>query len=522
MKKLFSRFSLVALTIILMFVVMVALFAACILLVELVFVYRFPQSETAVRIVAAVLDWLLLVLVVLHIANRDMVPEAKVPWLVCIIALNVFGAIIYITFSSRRPSKKQRTRYKSLYAATAGKLERKLGKEETAGALGKWSGLSEALYAESSEAVLYTNTKTDYYPSGEKFAEALLKDLEKAERYIFLEYFIIERGALWDSILEVLERKVKAGLDVRVMYDDVGCIGKLPTRYHKKLQKIGIKCKRFNPFIPIVTNVHNNRDHRKIAIIDGKVGYTGGINLADEYVNLKSPFGHWKDIAVRLEGEGVKNLVSMFLLLYNLQSKTEEDVEAFLPEQYEAFENEGFVQAYGDGPRPLYDRQIAEDVYINVLSRAKRYVYITTPYLIIDYRMREALVLAAKRGVDVRLLTPHIPDKKLVYALTRSNYLALIRGGVKIYEYTPGFNHAKGFVADGEVAVIGTVNLDYRSLLFHFENAVALYFTRAVKEMEKDMEEVFEVSERVTEKDAKRNVVHRGLCELAKLFAPLF
>lgn len=299
-------------------------------------------------------------------------------------------------------------------------------------------------------------------------------------------------------------------------------MGKVHMRYHKTMRKLGIKCVKFNPFVPVVANIHNNRDHRKIVVIDGKIGYTGGINLADEYVNLKRPFGHWKDTAVRLEGEGVRNLTLMFLHLYDLQRGVSEDVSRYLLSSYERFEGEGYVQPYGDGPRPLYERQIGEDVYLNILSSAKKSVWITTPYLIIDYRMREALVLAAQRGVDVRIVTPHIPDKKIPFALTRSNYMALIKGGVRIYEYLPGFIHAKSFLADGEAAVVGTINLDYRSLLFHFEDAVFMYRTKAVKQLEEDFERTFAQSALQTEADAKKSVVWRGICEIAKLFAPLF
>lgn len=288
------------------------------------------------------------------------------------------------------------------------------------------------------------------------------------------------------------------------------------------MRKQGIQCVKFNPFLPVVTNVHNTRDHRKIAVIDGRIGYTGGLNLADEYVNLESPYGHWKDSAVRLEGEGVKPLIVMFLTLYNMQRRSTEDFSAYIPERYERFEGEGYVQPYGDGPRPMYARQIGEDVYINLLNGAKGYVYIATPYLIIDYRMREALVMAAERGVDVRIITPHVPDKKIAFSLTRSNYMALIKGGVKIYEYTPGFIHSKIFLCDGEAGVVGTINLDYRSLMHHYENAVLMYKTKALEGVKADMDATFAKSKLQTEEDAKKNVVWRLLCEIAKVFAPLF
>lgn len=523
LKKIFSRFAFVALTIILLFVTMVFLLVGAFYFVNFIIIYYFPQTQSFITYAIAALDYLILVITVLHIANRDTVPETKVPWILCIVALNILGVAIYVVFGNNRPlSRRARVRYGKLLAQSEPFSRRKLTKAETVDALGNWADESEALFAENRDAVLYGGTKTEYFPTGEEFAKRLLGDLERAEKYIFLEYFIIAKGKLWSEILEILKRKVSEGVEVRVIYDDVGCMGAIHMRYHKTLQKLGIKCVKFNPFVPVFTNVHNNRDHRKITVIDGVIGYTGGINLADEYVNLIHPYGHWKDTAVRLEGEGVKSLILMFLRVFNLKAKVAEDFSPYLPERYEYYEGEGFVQPYGDGPRPLYGRHLGEDVYINILNGAKNYVTITTPYLIVDYRMREALVAAAKRGVEVKVLTPHVPDKKIPFALTRSNYMALIKGGVKIYEYTPGFVHAKSFLADDEIAVVGTINLDYRSLLFHFEDAVLMYRTKAIEGLKADMEATFAVSALQTEEDAKRNVVWRWLCEFAKLFSPLF
>ncbi len=522
LKKIFSRFPLVMLTIVLMFSAFVAVLVGAVYVVNEVVIFYYPETKLYLQIGFTLLDYLIMIVTVLRIANRDMVPETKVPWIICVIAFNIVGVIAYVVFSSHRPSKKQRGRYLSLIERSLPFSQRKFTKQETETYLGSWADESEALALASPMAVLYGNTKTEYLASGETFAERLLEDLERAEKYIFLEFFIIEKGKLWSAILDILQRKVKAGVEVRVMYDDIGCMGKVHVRYHKTLRKLGIKTVKFNPFVPVVSNVHNNRDHRKIVVIDGKVGYTGGINLADEYVNLVNYFGHWKDSAVRLEGEGVKSLALMFLRLYSIQKKTAEDFAPYIPTDYESFENEGFVQPYGDGPRSLYGRHLGEDVYINLLNGAKKYVYITTPYLIIDYRLREALTLTAQRGVDVRIITPHIPDKKIPFALTRSNYLALIKGGVKIYEYTPGFVHAKSFVCDDEAAVVGTINLDYRSLLFHFEDAVLMFRTKAVEQLKADFDEMFRVSALQTAEDAKKSVVWRWICEIAKLFAPLF
>lgn len=522
LKKIFSRLPLIGLTIILLFLVDFTVFFGFFYLVRELIITIFPQARTTVLIVTAVVDWLIVLSTVLHVANRDMVPEAKIPWLICVMGLNLLGVAIYVVFSHNNLSRRQRKRLMRMYEQSLENALPLYGTEEVRAQLGRWAGVSEALSTASPAAVLYGGTKTQYFPSGEAFAESFLRDLEAARKYIFLEYFIVAKGEFLSSVLEVLERKVKEGVEVRMLYDDIGSVGRVNVNFARRLKKKGIKCEKFNPFVPVVSEVHNNRDHRKIAVIDGVVGYTGGLNFADEYVNLTHPYGYWKDSAVRLEGAGVRSLVLMFLQLYNVRKKTAEDFKPFLPEEYEFFEGEGFVQPYGDGPRPFYRRALGEDVYINILNGAQKYVYIATPYLIIDYRLREALVLAAQRGVDVRLLMPGIPDKKLVFALTRSNYLALIRGGVKIYSYTGAFVHAKSFVADDEIAVVGTINLDYRSFLFHFEDAVLMYKTNAVAQLKRDMEECFALSEAVTEKQAKKNAVSRGFYEILKIFAPLF
>ncbi len=521
MKKMFSRFTLVGLTIILMFLFSFALIAGAIYVALYLFNYYLPDYTVYLYYTLVGLAWLIEVMAVLHVVNRDMLPESKLPWILCIVALNVLGVAIYIVFSHNRPTRFQHRRYMILYRHSQPFLKRSFSKEYLEETLKSRADVSEALLLSSPAAVAYGNTKTKYFPSGESFYEALLQDLERAEKYIFLEFFIIAKGEMWSGVLDVLRRKVQEGVEVRVMYDDIGSVSRVHVRYCKTLRKMGIQCVKFNPFVPVITNVHNFRDHRKIVIIDGKIAYTGGINLGDEYINKTHLYGHWKDSAIRLEGEGVKNFILLFLAMYDLQIKKEEDFAKYIPE-YEKYEDEGIVQAFGSGPRPMYERQIAEDVFINILGGAKEYVYITTPYLIIDYRMREALCLAAQRGVDVRIVTPKIPDKKIIFALTRSNYMALIKAGVKIYEYSPGFIHAKNFLCDGEVGVVGTVNLDYRSFVHHYEDAVLMFRTKALEEIRRDFDELFEISELQTKESAKRNIIFRWILEIAKVFAPLF
>ncbi len=521
-KKVFSRFSIVALTIVLMVVLFFAVIVGVVYALLIILAHYFPNAAEYITLALVVLAWIIVIISVLHVTNRDMVPETKIPWILCIVTLNVFGVMLYATFSAQRPSARRRRLYRAVYETTAQYEVSAVTKEQMEQDMRHWAAPFVALLTVNPSAIVHDGTKTEYFPSGEDFFPRFLEDLERAEKYIFLEYFIIERGTMWGSILDILERKVKSGVEVRVLYDDVGSMGKIHLNYHRKLRRMGIKCMKFNPFVPVVTTVHNNRDHRKIAVIDGTVAYTGGLNLADEYINAVERFGYWKDTAVRLEGPGVRNFLFMFLRLYAMQAKKTEDVGHFLPESYPRFEGEGYVQPYGDGPFPIYERHLSEDVYINILNAARRYVWITTPYLIIDYRMRQALILAARRGVDVRVVTPFIPDKKIAFALTRSNYMALIKGGVKIYEYTPGFIHAKMFLADDEAATVGTVNLDYRSFLYHYEDGVFMYKTKAIEKIKADMEGIFSVSALQTEEDAKRSVVWRWICEIAKIFAPLF
>ncbi len=519
-KKVFSRFPFVALTIIFLMLLFFVLLIGGFFLAEVIVTELLPQSEPYVTAIVTVLDYLVLIIAVINAANRDMVPETKIPWLLCIVVLNLLGVFIYILFSSHRPSRRSRKLYARLYAQEKLSPVQSIPKEELRENLGHWANISEALCVVESQSVAKRNTATEYFPTGEKFFARVTEDLKKAEKFIFLEYFILEQGKFWDTLLDILVQKAGEGVEVRVMYDDIGSMGKVSAGYYKKLRKLGLSAQKFNPFVPVVTTLHNNRDHRKILVIDGKIGYTGGLNLADEYINETHPFGEWKDNAVRLEGEGVLGLTKMFLGMYQLTTKVVEDISPYLVSH--SAEGKGYVQVYGSGPVPMYERHLAEDVYVNMLDAAHDYIWIMTPYLIIDYRMKQALILAARRGVDVRIVTPHIPDKKLAFGLTRSNYMALIKGGVKIYEFTPGFVHAKTFLADDKTAVVGTVNLDYRSFLYHFEDGVLMFGTDVLPDIKRDFEETFERSALQSREDARKSPVWRGLCEIAKIFAPLF
>ena len=374
---------------------------------------------------------------------------------------------------------------------------------------------------------VYRNTRTKYYPDGESLFIDMLDALQKAKHFIFMEYFIIDNGEMWGTVLDILEQKASEGLDVRMIYDDVGCVNTLPARFYKQLQERGIKCQVFNPFRPFISIVLNNRDHRKIMVVDGHTGFTGGINLADEYINKKMRFGHWKDTGVRICGEAVWNFTIMFLQMWcsitgDIRDLERGSAKAFAPRRYweGPMEDDGYVQPYGDSP--LDEETVGENVYLQMIAHAKRYVYIFTPYLIVDNEIMTALCLAAKSGLDVRIVTPGIPDKRMVFLLTRSYYAQLLDAGVRIYEYNPGFIHAKSFVCDDEVAAVGTINLDYRSLYLHFECSVWMFGSQAVMEVKQDVLDTLEVSTEITVSDVKSwKLPVRMLQSVLRLLAPM-
>ena len=368
---------------------------------------------------------------------------------------------------------------------------------------------------------VYLNSSTEFLSSGEVKFEALKRELQKAEKYIFLEYFIVEEGIMWNGILEILKQKAVEGVKVRIIYDDMGCFLLLPQNYPAQLKKYGIDCVLFNPFMPMLTAMQNNRDHRKIAVIDGKTAFTGGINLADEYINAIDKHGHWRDSAIMIKGKAAWSFTLMFLQMWELCKKTDEDYSVYYPWNDEpcSVPNDGFVQPYSDSP--MDTENVGEHVYLQMINNAKDYVYINTPYLIVDDSMISALSLAAKSGVDVRIVTPHKWDKWIVHKATRSYYYELIKAGVKIYEYTDGFNHSKTFVSDDTTATVGTINMDFRSLYLHFECGVWLCGSKAVKDIKEDFLSTLEVCQQITEDDCSKNPFVRLLQQILRLFAPL-
>lgn len=459
---------------------------------------------------------------VLYIISNRSNPAYKIAWIIPIMLVPVFGGVIYLVLGGNRISRRERRRMSEL----------EKGFEEiglvTPEPVRNLRGLSEDA-ANQSEYIrrstgspVFRNTSVEYLPLGEvKFAR-MLEELEKAEHYIFLEYFIIQEGKMWDPILEILERKAQAGLDVRVMYDDFGCMLTLPAHYKRTLEQKGIQCCVFNPFLPVLSSRFNNRDHRKICVIDGHTGFTGGVNLADEYINAYPKLGHWKDTAVLLRGDAVWNLTLMFLSMWDYVRGTREDYAAYHPRRYQKgpVESDGFVQPYTDSP--LDDEPVGETVYLNLINKAERYVYITTPYLIISSEMITALRTAARSGVDVRLITPHVPDKWYVHALTRAYYETLIEAGVRVYEYTPGFIHAKTFTVDDQYGVVGTINLDFRSLYLHFECAAWMYRCGCIPKMREDFLATLEQSQEITLDQCRGvNLFVRLLQSVLRVFAPL-
>ncbi len=462
------------------------------------------------------------IVVLFIVINSRQNPAYKLAWSVPILIFPLLGGMMFAFFGTRQPSKKLREKLNASWK----KLEHTIVQEP--GILEQVEEESETVYGQVrylrdfANAPLWKNTQTKYFKSGEENFPYIVEELKKAKHFIFMEYFIIADGRMWNTILAILKEKAAAGLDVRLMYDDIGCLRLLPQGYDMVLEEYGISCEAFNPFVPFVSVVMNNRDHRKILVIDGDVGFTGGINLADEYINEKERFGYWKDTGIMLKGDAVWNLTVMFLHTWNALRPTDTSFEVFRPHAYhkEHYESDGFVQPYGDSPLDL--ENVGENVYLNIINTAKDYVYMFTPYLIIDNEIATALTLAAKRGVDVRIVTPHIPDKKTAFMLTQSYYEQLMDGGVKIYEFEPGFIHAKCFVCDDRVATVGTVNLDYRSLYLHFECGVFLYRTSSVMDVKQDALETIAKSIPVT-RDMLKPVLQKVLIQaILKLFAPLF
>ena len=462
--------------------------------------------------------------IVLYIIGKDDNSAYKIGWIVLIMVLPLFGGLLYLFSGDKKPSRGMRRKLNEQHELFKESL---LQEAEIQDRLGKVHGRAAGTFdyvRRVGDFPVYGNTDVTYYPSGEEMFVDMLDELRAAKHFIFVEYFIVSEGEMWEEVLKILKQKADEGLDVRMIYDDMGCVTLLPGGYFKWLEKCGIKCMAFNPVIPFFSLVMNNRDHRKILDIDGHTAFTGGVNLADEYINKRERFGHWKDTAVMLKGDAVNSFTMMFLQLWGVTELEKEDYSRFLlPADYrypEGMDYSGFVMPYADSP--LDGENVGEQVYLDILGHAKRYVHIMTPYLILDDVTLTALKYSAKRGVETIIIMPHIPDKLYAYLLARSYYAELLRAGVRIYEYTPGFVHAKMFISDDEKAVVGTINLDYRSLYLHFECAAYLYKNNTVYTVEEDFQETLGKCRLITLDDCRRySPVKRFAGKALRLFAPL-
>jgi len=462
--------------------------------------------------------WATEIFCVIRIIASDDNPDYKVPWLLFVLIIPIAGFMLYFMFYSRTLQKKFIKRLNALktmgYKKDNTVLLSELQEETPVAA-------SQAkMLCDIADCSLFTDTKQTYFPLGEDMHKALLDDLASAEKFIYMEYFIIEEGKFWNSILDILREKAAAGIEVKVVYDDIGCMATLPGDYHKTLKTYGIEATPFSRLRGNADSEFNNRSHRKITVIDGKIGYTGGINLADEYINEIVKHGHWKDTAIRIEGEAVWELTKLFLVDFGINVRK---LPAMRDDLYPAqtINEKGYIIPFGDGPHPLYQRRVGKSVIQNMLCSATKYMWMTTPYLIIDNDLCLSIENAALRGVDVRIIVPHIPDKKLVFGMTQSFYHRLMAAGVKIYEYEPGFIHAKSYLADDSYGMIGTINLDYRSLVHHFENGVWMYNCDSLKDLKADMESTLDKCIEVTPDMLKTNLLQRFIRAVVRIFAPM-
>ena len=456
-------------------------------------------------------------LIILYLVRKDENSAYKVGWIALIGLLPLLGGALYLAFGNKRPSRRLRSKMQAVEQAHRADRAQQPG--QTAGLCDENRGVSRYLTQYGCYPA-WQNTTARYLSCGEAMYPALLADLEKAEKSIFLEFFIVSQGKMWQGVEDILRRKAAQGVDVRLIYDDFGSLLGLPKDFVVRMERAHIRCIPFNPVVPLVSLVMNHRDHRKIVVVDGNTAYTGGINLADEYINEEERFGYWKDAALRTEGAAVWNFTVMFLDHWNAFRPSEEDYAPFMPQAESlSAQSDGVIQPYGDSP--LDEEALAETVYLNIINQAQRYVYIYTPYFAVGETMLEALKAAAKRGVDVRLVLPGIPDKKLIFRLTRSYYVPLLRAGVRIYEFTPGFLHAKCYVSDDRAAVVGSINMDYRSLFLHFECGALLLYNSQVIALRDDVFRTLPECREVQLADCRTSLAGTLLDSVLRLLSPL-
>jgi len=507
LRVLFSRITLLVLLIL----IQIAILAGIIYLS----LYVLPQAAIYILLAIFVIQIIFFIMVI----NNDSIPELKIPWITFILALPVLGILSYIFFANHGMPRKQKKQIEKLlgkmenyYCLEAEKPQKMLN--ENPEYTGIINYLEKVQYMKGAEG-----NKVTYFKSGEEFFPDMISKLEEAEDFILMEFFIVDYGKEWDKIEDVLKRKAAQGVKVNFIYDDFGCSSTLKLNFCKKMRKAGINCYRVNKFRPVLSGIFNNRDHRKICVIDHKYGYTGGINLADEYANDIVRFGYWKDAMIRIEGPGIHNLIVMFLVIYDVTRFESSNYREYFEKPFENKSN-SYVFPFGDGPAPFWKDNSGEQTFINLLNAAKRSVCISSPYLIPTFSLMQALKNAALRGIDVKIVVPGIPDKKAVYLMAKSNFRKLTEAGVKVYTFTPGFNHEKLVIVDDEIAFIGTVNFDYRSLIHHFECGAIVYNSPAIKDMSDSFKDTISKSALVPA-TFKLNWFKRLMCAIMCLFAPL-
>ena len=495
-------------------------FSIAIILIELFLVFGIILYMSQIApIIWVTLVFLISVATVIAIVNRSMTPESKVTWLI-VTFVPVFGPLLYLMFGERRLSKKEHKQLQELnsiafHENNGHQLHLQLQETDKSA-----YGIINALLHMDSNAEVYEHTDSQFFADGEEMWKQMLEDLKRAKKFIFLEYYIVAEGLMWDSILEILEEKAAQGVEVKMLYDDIGCMVTLLGDYSVHLRSKGIDAHKFNKVIPRMTVAYNNRDHRKILVIDGQISYTGGINLADEYINQIERFGHWKDSGIRIDGPATQAFTRLFLINWYINRGEISDFDQYHLEN-QTRSGSGLCIPYGSGPKPIYQMKVGKNVYQNLINQAEDFVYITTPYLIIDYDLTEDIKNAAMRGVDVRIVTPFVPDKKLIQLITRGAYPDLLSAGVRIFEYTPGFIHSKQMIVDDRFAAVGTINLDYRSLVHHYENAVLLYKTESIADIRQDFEGIFEVSQEIFSDTINPTWYQMMIKEVTQLFAPM-
>ena len=468
-----------------------------------------------------VVIFIVALIIFFKIINKPEDPEFKIPWIVFMLLLPFFTSVMFLIFGNHGLSKRdERIVRGSVNTYDPFYRHHKKEHEEFVKELGHAVGTFNYLHKTTHMGAQRYN-KITYYKTGEEFFPDLVEGLKQAKEFIFMEFFIISDGKWWSLVKDILIEKAKQGLNIRLIYDDMGCSGNISSRTPKELRKYGIQVHKFHPFRPILSGVYNNRDHRKIVVIDHLMAFTGGMNLADEYANDIVRFGYWKDTMIKVEGSAINNLITTFLQNANLCYGKVSHYEKYLDYDYPKYDDDGFIFPFGDGPGGIDDALIGEQTYINILNYAHKRVDISTPYLVPTYGLIDAMRNAALRGVEVNLILPGIPDKKLVYLMAKSSLPYLLKAGVNVYFYKPGFNHMKSAIADGELAFVGTINFDFRSLVHHFECGAVLYKCKCMDEISEDFKQMLSVSEKVP-KDFKLGFWGRNICALLKLISPLF